>query len=193
MARMIMRMIRGSGCHMVKERKTNVPMGTFDGIYGYNTGGREGKIRTIGFFKDKKEDKDVAVSRRVLGQNVISNLNLTGTNVEALDLLEKIGIIQATQPRRHIEEIIADANLNNPSYIIRVQELGTNDVELEEKFRTKLFQNNRSGVSCLDLDDALVSEDIKPNWCDGMENNNTQGKEDATGLNKNDKESVQPK
>nr|GEU96234.1 hypothetical protein [Tanacetum cinerariifolium] len=27
----------------------------------------------------------------------------------------------------------------------------------------------------------------------GMENNNTQGKEDATGLNKNDKESVQPK
>nr|GFB21057.1 hypothetical protein [Tanacetum cinerariifolium] len=27
----------------------------------------------------------------------------------------------------------------------------------------------------------------------GMKNNNTQGKEDATGLNKNDKESVQPK
>ncbi|GJT68510.1 hypothetical protein Tco_1019990 [Tanacetum coccineum] len=125
--------IGDSRCHMVKERKTNVPKGTFDGIYGYNTGGREGKIRSIGFFKDKEEilyskkrsqdlhdlahvilyiisngrhmlrDKDVAFSRRVLGQNDISNLNLTGTNVEALDLLEKIGIIQATQPRWNVK------------------------------------------------------------------------------------------
>ncbi|GKD04119.1 hypothetical protein Tco_1179093 [Tanacetum coccineum] len=47
--------IGDSGCYMVKERKTNVLNGTFDGIYGYNTGGREGKIRSIGLFKDKEE------------------------------------------------------------------------------------------------------------------------------------------
>ncbi|GJX02319.1 hypothetical protein Tco_0186232, partial [Tanacetum coccineum] len=47
--------IGDSGSHPVWERKTNVPEGTFDEIFGYNTGGREGKIRTIGFFKDTTE------------------------------------------------------------------------------------------------------------------------------------------
>ncbi|GJZ61645.1 hypothetical protein Tco_0617782 [Tanacetum coccineum] len=46
-------------------------------------------------------DKEVAgtFSHYDLNQNDLSNLNLTRTNFKALDLLEKIGIIQATQPR----------------------------------------------------------------------------------------------
>ncbi|GJZ15349.1 hypothetical protein Tco_0551026 [Tanacetum coccineum] len=47
--------IGDSGSHRVFERNTNVPEGTFDGIFGYNKGGREGQIRTIGFFKDTTE------------------------------------------------------------------------------------------------------------------------------------------